>query len=134
MTKRHSSKDDRQNYTKLDNDYVRNADKATNQKVQSRKRKMRRIVFFAVVPVIIIVFLLNVLTHQKETLVVNEKKKVEVEQQLTELKEQQEMLNLQIKQLEDDEYIAKVLRKEYFLSEEDEIIFVIPEKEDKKDD
>ena len=134
MTKRHSSKDDQQNYTKLDNDYVRNADKATNQKVQSRKRKMRRIVFFAVVPVIIIVFLLNVLAHQKETLVVNEKKKVEVEQQLTELKEQQEMLNLQIKQLEDDEYIAKVLRKEYFLSEEDEIIFVIPEKEDKKDD
>ena len=134
MTKRHSSKDDRQNYTKLDNDYVRNADKATNHKVQSRKRKMRRIVFFAVVPVIVIGFLLNVLAHQKETLVVNEKKKVEVEQQLTELKEQQEMLNLQIKQLEDDEYIAKVLRKEYFLSEEDEIIFVIPEKEDKKDD
>ncbi|KOS70343.1 cell division protein DIVIC [Lysinibacillus contaminans] len=134
MTKRHSSKDDRQNYTKLDNDYVRNADKATNHKVQSRKRKMRRIVFFAVVPVIVIGILLNVLAHQKETLVVNEKKKAEVEQQLTELKEQQEMLNLQIKQLEDDEYIAKVLRKEYFLSEEDEIIFVIPEKEDKKDD
>lgn len=43
------------------------------------------------------------------------------------------MLNLQITQLEDDEYIAKLLRKEYFLSEEGDIIFVIPEKEDKKD-
>lgn len=45
MTRRHSSKDEQKNYTKLDNDYVRNTDKAINRKVQSRKRKMRRIVF-----------------------------------------------------------------------------------------
>lgn len=134
MTKRRSSNDDQQNYTKLDNDYVRNADKATQHKVQSRKRKLRRIVFFAVVPVGILGLLLNVLVHQNETLVVKEKKKEEVEQQLEELKEQQEMLNLQIKQLEDDEYIAKLLRKDYFLSEEGEIIFSLPEKDDKKDD
>lgn len=133
MTDRHSSNDDRQNYTKLDNDYVRNADKATKYKAQLRKRKRRRIVCFLVVPVIIIAFLFNVLAHQKETLQAKEKEKAEVEQQLTQLKEQQEMLNLQITQLEDDEYIAKLLRKEYFLSEEGEIIFVIPEKEDKKD-
>lgn len=134
MMKRHSSNDDRQNYTKLDNDYVRNADKATNFKVQSRKRKIRRIVFFAVLPVIIIGFLLNVLAHQNETLAAKEKKKVEVEQQLAKLKEEQELLNLEITQLEDDEYIAKILRKEYFLSEEGEIIFALPKKEDKKDD
>lgn len=134
MARRHSSNDDQQNYTKLDNDYVRNTDKATNRKVQLRKRKMRRIVFFAVVPVVIIAFLLNVLIHQNQTLAAKEKKKLEVNQQLTELKEQQDMLNLQIKQLEDDEYIAKLLRKEYFLSEEGEIIFVIPDKQDKKGD
>ncbi len=46
MTKRHSSKEEQQNYTKLDNDYVRNTDKAINRKAQSRKRKLRRIVFF----------------------------------------------------------------------------------------
>ena len=133
MTNRHSSNEDRQNYTKLDNDYVRKADKATNLKVQSRKRKMRRIVFFAVVPVVIICILLNVLAHQNEALAEKEKQKVEVEQQLAKLKEEQELLNLEITQLEDDEYIAKILRKEYFLSEDGEIIFVIPEKEDKKD-
>lgn len=134
MTKRHSSNDGRQNYTKLDNDYVRSADKATNHKVQSRKRKIRRMVFFMVVPVVIIGFLLNVLAHQNETLVAKEKKKVEVEQQLAKLKDEQERLNLEITQLEDDEYIAKLLRKEYFLSEEGEIIFALPKKEDKKDD
>ncbi|EON74655.1 FtsB family cell division protein [Lysinibacillus sphaericus] len=136
MAKRHSSNDEQQNYTKLDNDYVRNTDKAINRKAQSRKRKMRRIVFFAIVPVVIIAFLLNVLSNQSETLEIKEKKKVEVNQHLTELKEEQEILNLKIKQLEDDEYIAKILRKEYFLTKEGEINFVIPEEEDKdkKDD
>ncbi|QDQ00601.1 cell division protein DIVIC [Lysinibacillus fusiformis] len=134
MTKRHSSNDEQQNYTKLDNDYVRNTDKAINRKAQSRKRKLRRIVFFAIVPVVIIAFLFNILSNQSETLEVKEKKKVEVEQHLTEVKEEQEILNLKIKQLEDDEYIAKILRKEYFLTKDGEINFVIPEEEDKKDD
>jgi cell division protein DivIC len=134
MTKRHSSKDEQPNYTKLDNDYVRNTDKAMNRKVQSRKRKIRRIVFFAIVPVVIIAFLINILVHQSETLAEKEKKKQEATQHLVKVKDEQDSLNLKIKQLEDDEYIAKLLRKEYFLSEEGEIIFIIPEKEDKKDD
>ncbi|MFJ7650236.1 septum formation initiator family protein [Lysinibacillus sp. NPDC097279] len=134
MTKRHSSKNEQQNYTKLDNDYVRNTDKAMNRKMQSRKRKLRRIVFFAVVPVVIIAFLINVLVHQSETLAEKEQKKQEATQHLVKVKDEQDSLNLKIKQLEDDEYIAKLLRKEYFLSEEGEIIFIIPDKEDKKDD
>ena len=133
MTRRHSSNDEQQNYTKLDNDYVRSTDKAINRKVQSRKRKLRRIVFFAVVPVVIIAFLINILVHQSETLAEKEKLKQEATQHLVKVKEEQDSLNLKIKQLEDDEYIAKLLRKEYFLSEEGEIIFIIPDKEDKKD-
>lgn len=134
MTKRHSSKNEQQNYTKLDNDYVRNTDRAINRKQQARKRKMRRTVFFAIVPVIIIALLLNVLSHQNETLAAKEKSKEEANRHLTELKEEQDTLNLKIKQLQDDEYIAKLLRKEYYLSEKGEIIFIIPDKEDKKDD
>jgi len=134
MTRRHSSNDESQNFTKLDNDYVRNTDRAINRKQQARKRKMRRIVFFAIVPVIIIALLLNVLLQQNETLAAKEKSKEEANRHLTELKEEQETLNLKIKQLQDDEYIAKLLRKEYYLSEKGEIIFIIPDKEDKKDD
>lgn len=134
MPKRRSSNDDQQNYTKLDNDYVRNTDKAINRKIQARKRKMRRITFFAIVPVVIIAFLLNVLWNQSETLAVKEEKKVEAKERLSELKDERESLNLKIKQLEDDEYIAKLLRKEYFLSEEGEIIFIIPDEKDKKSD
>ncbi|HBJ02673.1 MAG TPA: cell division protein DIVIC [Lysinibacillus sp.] len=134
MTRRHSSNDEQQNFTKLDNDYVRNTYKAINRKQQARKRKLRRIVFFAIVPVIIIALLLNVLSNQNETLAIKEKSKEEAKQHLSELKEEQDTLNLKIKQLQDDEYIAKLLRKEYYLSEKGEIIFIIPDKEDKKDD
>ncbi|MBD8523642.1 FtsB family cell division protein [Lysinibacillus fusiformis] len=134
MTRRHSSNDEQQTFTKLDNDYVRNTDKAINRKQQARKRKLRRIVFFAIVPVIIIALLLNVLSNQNETLAIKEKSKEEAKQHLSELKEEQDTLNLKIKQLQDDEYIAKLLRKEYYLSEKGEIIFIIPDKEDKKDD
>lgn len=74
------------------------------------------------------------LSHQNETLAAKEKLKKEANQHLTELKEEQDTLNLKIKQLQDDEYIAKLLRKEYYLSDEGEIIFIIPDKEDKKDD
>jgi len=134
MTRRHSSNDEQQNFTKLDNDYVRNTDKAINRKQQARKRKLRRIVFFSIGPVIIIALLLNVLSNQQETLAIKEKSKEEAKQHLSELKEEQDSLNLKIKQLQDDEYIAKLLRKEYYLSEKGEVIFIIPDKEDKKDD
>lgn len=134
MSRRHSSNDDQKNFTKLDNDYVRNTDRAINRKKQLQKRKIRRIVFFTIVPVVIIAFLINILFQQSKTLAVKEKKKDEANQHLTEMKEEQDSLNLKIKQLEDDEYIAKLLRKDYFLSEEGEIIFIIPEEKENKGD
>ncbi|MGE7692250.1 FtsB family cell division protein [Lysinibacillus sp. NPDC097214] len=134
MTKRRSSNDRQQNYTKLDNDYVRNTDKAINRKIEARKRKIRRIAFFAIVPVVIIAVLLNILLNQNETLAAKEQKKVEAKANLSDLKEERDSLNLRIKQLENDEYIAKLLRKEYFLSEKGEIVFIMPDEKDKKGD
>lgn len=133
MTKRRSSNDRQQNYTKLDNDYVRNTDKAINRKIEGRKRKMRRIAFFAIVPVVIIAVLGNILLNQNETLAAKEQEKVEAKKQLSDLKEERESLNLRIKQLENEEYIAKLLRKEYFLSQEGEINFILPDEKDEKE-
>ncbi|MGE8037619.1 FtsB family cell division protein [Lysinibacillus sp. NPDC093692] len=133
MTKRRSSNDRQQNYTKLDNDYVRNTDKAINRKIEGRKRKMRRIAFFAIVPVVIIAVLGNILLNQNETLAAKEQEKVEAKEHLSDLKEERESLNLRIKQLEDPEYIAKLLRKEYFLSKEGEINFILPDEKGEKE-
>ena len=62
-----------------------------------------------------------------------EQKKLEAAGQLEEVLSKQELLNLQIAKLEDDEYIAKLARKEFFLSEEGEIIFTMPKATDKEE-
>ncbi|HHW36398.1 MAG TPA: cell division protein DivIC [Bacillales bacterium] len=49
--------------------------------------------------------------------------KTELEKKYTSLKEQEKDHRAEIVKLNDDEYVAKLARNEYFLSEEGEIIF-----------
>lgn len=67
-------------------------------------------------------------TAKLEEKVVQKKK---LDNQLAELKKQEDILKEDIVKLNDDDYIAKLARKEYFFSEKNEIIFNIPE--DKKE-
>jgi cell division protein DivIC len=55
-----------------------------------------------------------------------------LEQELTQLKKQQQILKEDIVKLNDDDYLAKLARKEYFFSETGEIIFNIPEENEGK--
>jgi cell division protein DivIC len=48
------------------------------------------------------------------------------------LKKEETLLKEEIVKLNDDDYIAKLARKEYFLSDENEIIFTLPEKKSKE--
>ena len=43
------------------------------------------------------------------------------------MQKEEEQLKEEIVKLNDDEYIAKLARKEYFLSDDGEIIFNLPE-------
>lgn len=61
-----------------------------------------------------------------------EAEKKQLQRQLSGLERQQQILEEEIVKLNDDEYIAKLARKEYFLSEENEIIFNLPKKEEEK--
>ena len=117
----------KQNVQSLNNDYVRSNPQA---KVQAKGKqavlRRRRMAVFFILAVAIIGFLVNVNVSQNEKLVVKSEQKAVVTEELNEVTAQQEMLNLQIMKLEDDEYIAKLARKEFFLSEEGEYIFTIP--------
>ena len=121
----------------LDNDYVRSsAEKLKKQQIKQRKRVLSRrrlVVFFAFAAVVCIV-LGSAMINQNARLAEKEEEKRQVQEQLATVKEQQEMLKLQITKLEDDDYIAKLARKEYFLSEEGEIIFTIPKGNSEEDD
>lgn len=119
----------------LENEYVRTTGEETKISKQKSIRLMRRLLMFALLCLVVFGSLTAVLLSKNETLKVKEQQREEAHAKLQEQQDQQEMLNLQIKQLEDDEYIAKLLRKEFFLSEQGEIIFIIPEdgkKEEKK--
>ncbi len=133
MAKRHTQRDRKQNTVRtLQNDYVRTTDeelKFTNkQKILFR----RRIVAFGLFASIILVFFVGTIFTQEQRIAKKEQEKAEVLAELEQIIEQQEMLNLQIAKLEDDEYIAKLARKEYFLSDEGEIIFTIPDKKEEE--
>ena len=122
------------NVQPLDNDFVRsnpNA-KSTEQKARKKVLLRRRLAIFLIFGVVIIVGLAQFSSMQSELLIEKEQKKLETTVQLEEVLSKQELLNLQIAKLEDDEYIAKLARKEFFLSEEGEIIFTMPKATDKE--
>ncbi|MFF5996834.1 septum formation initiator family protein [Lysinibacillus sp. KU-BSD001] len=121
----------------LDNDYVRsNANLAKQQQMKHRQKVLsrRRLAVFTVFATAVCVALVSMMMNQNTRLAEKEAQKIEVQAQLTAVKEQQDMLKLQIAKLEDDEYIAKLARKEYFLSEEGEIIFTIPKDNNEKEE
>lgn len=111
----------------LQNDYFRLSD---SQAKLSKKQKIllrRRLIAFSIIASIILTFLISAIWNQNQRLANKQKEKEVVLAELKKVKNQQKSLNLQITKLEDDEYIAKLARKEYFLSDNGEIIFTIPE-------
>lgn len=119
------------NITKMDNQYVRSTEQ---RKAAQRKASFyvkRRMLLLCIAAVLIFGGLIINIFDKKKELVEREKVEVEVAQRLEAVKQDQEILHAQVKKLEDDEYILKLARKEYFLSEEGEIIFTMPS--DKKE-
>jgi len=120
------------NTRKLENDYVRTTDSQMQYKKKKKIALRRRLLVFAVFAMTVIISLISMNISQNARLEEKLDQKDQVLAELEEVKEQQQMLILQIAKLEDDEYIAKLARKEYFLSEDGEIIFTIPKDEKKR--
>ncbi len=113
---------------KLNNDNIDAANKEAKKLAKMRAARNRRLAAFFVIALMVIGFLGKTLMNQNERLEVKQQILKEREEELVEAIETQELLKLQIAKLDDDEYIAKLARKELFLSEEGEIIFTIPDK------
>lgn len=129
VNKRYGNK----NIRKIENDYVRTADRQMEKLTKRKIGLRRRLTTFFIIASVVIVSLISTLYNQNQRLSEKEAEKEKMLAELQEMKEEQERLKLQIKKLEDDEYIAKLARKEYFLSDDGEIIFNIPKDERDKD-
>lgn len=115
-----------QQISSINSEYVRSVQKKKKRQHAQRVRLYRRLAAFAVVASLIIGFLVHSLLESQRTLAEKKATQIEVEQSLAETTEEKESLELQIAKLNDDEYIGKLLRKDYFLSEENELIFTLP--------
>ncbi|WP_449444639.1 FtsB family cell division protein [Ureibacillus acetophenoni] len=74
----------------------------------------RRLLAFGIIASAILVFFISTIFTQDQRIAKKEQEKTEALAKLEKVKEQQEMLNLQIAKLEDDDYIAKLARKRIF--------------------
>jgi cell division protein DivIC len=120
------------NIAKLQNQYSTQQESMEVSSARKRKLLYRRLMVFLIMAGSISFFMISTYVSQLSALEEKEATKKELEKQLMGLEKKQQILEEEIIKLNDDEYIAKLARKEYFLSEDNEIIFNLPEKEEEK--
>lgn len=123
----------KQRVTKLQSEYVKQHER--NEVSASRRRKLliRRLAMFFVLASVISYFMISTLISQASSLEEIKVEQQQLNEELAGLKKKEMILKEEIVKLNDDEYIAKLARKDYFLSEEGEVIFNISEEKEEKD-
>lgn len=117
---------DKVNVTSLENNYKKQKEIDTRRTSKRRKLLVRRLSVFFTLAIVITTLLISVLFSRDATLKAMHLEKKELQETLTKLEKEQLLLENEIVKLNDDEYIAKLARSEYFFSEKGEIIFNIP--------
>lgn len=118
------------NVASIKNEYVRSLQEKKDRRRAQKTGLYRRLTVFAIVAVVILSVLTHTFINQKSILAAKEEEKQVLLTQLAEKDEEQVMLTGQLAKLNDDEYIAKLARQEYFLSDTNEIIFSLPKKDE----
>ncbi|MFY4777239.1 FtsB family cell division protein [Metabacillus sp. RGM 3146] len=114
--------------TPLQSQYMQQQERQ-EQILKRRKRGLiRRLSLFGIVAAIITISIVFTFITQSNELSKKAKEKDKLSGQLSEMKKEQKMLQQEISNLNDDDYIAKIARRDYFLSGKDEIIFNVPDK------
>jgi len=114
--------------TKLSSSYV-SAHEQQEKKTAKRKRvAIIRFTFLSVLFGALSAMFLYVLHSQSVNIEAKMHEQKKLEQRLESLEKKQKRLEQEIKKLHDDEYIAELARKKYYLSKEGEIIFAVPGK------
>ena len=113
----------------MDNPYVYQQEKKV-QNVEKKKRGLvRRLSLYAVCAAIILILGIPTLITQAGAIEQKTEQKQEFDEKLAKLKKQETLLQEEIVKLNDDEYIAKLARRDYFLSDKGEVIFNLPKKD-----
>ncbi|WAA12349.1 FtsB family cell division protein [Fervidibacillus halotolerans] len=112
--------------------YMRSQQQQNIQLMRKKKGLIRRLSVFFTIAFLLVFFLVKTLQAQGELLQSKKEQLKTIEAELEQMKNTQSVLEEEILKLQDDEYIGKYARQEYFLSDDGEIIFSIPNEEDEK--
>ena len=115
------------NVAKIETSYVQQQEYSDHAAAKKKKKLYRRLSVFFVFALFVAYSMVSSILSQASALDEKVAQKKQFDNQLTALKNQQNSLKQEISNLNDDDYIAKLARKEYFLSNKDEIIFNIPD-------
>ncbi|MED3564519.1 septum formation initiator family protein [Bacillus xiapuensis] len=119
------------NVAKIQSTYVEQQENAEIASSRKRKLLIRRLSLSLAFAIFVSYFMISSILSQASMIDAKKAQKKQLDHKLAELKKQQDLLKEDIVKLNDDDYIAKLARKEYFFSKKNEIIFNIPE--DKKE-
>jgi cell division protein DivIC len=117
----------KRNVAKIETTFVRQQENAEIATARKKRILMRRLSVFFLMVCFIAYFMVSSILSQASALDAKVAQKKQLDQNLSSLRNQQKSLKSEIVKLNDDDYIAKLARKEYFLSDKNEIIFNIPD-------
>lgn len=98
------------------------------KKKTSKKVKSRMFLFFIIFGTIIASLSYSFFSNVQKMIEINKQKK-ELKEKLASLEEEEDVLNSDIKKLEDPDYVARYAREKYLYSKEGELIIRIPDDE-----
>lgn len=113
--------------SKIHSDYSKQKQDQQLKQQKRRRGLYRRLSLFFCLALVFGILMGKTLLDQRAILQEKEDRKEVVTQELAKLKKEQQRLEEEIVKLNDDDYIAKIARRDYFMSEEDEIIFNMPD-------
>jgi len=117
--------------TPIRSEYV--ASREIYEKVQRKRRKglIRRLAAFFILFGFAVSFMIHALLSQSAKLHEMEAQKAHLQKQLSNVKQEQRQLQRDIKLLNDEDYLGKLARKNFFMSKNGEIIFTTPQTEER---
>ena len=98
------------------------------KKKTSKKVKSRMFLFFIIFGTVIASLSYSFFSNVQKMIEINKQKK-ELKEKLASLEEEEDVLNSDIKKLEDPDYVARYAREKYLYSKEGELIIRIPDDE-----
>lgn len=120
--------------TSLETSYMKQQEVSMKRAAKRKKLLIRRLSVFLILTVVLSYLTISNFISGSSMLEAKKEEKVKLEETLAQLEKKQAMLENELVKLNDDEYIAKLARSEYFLSDEGEIIFNIPDMKKKKEE